>query len=225
MDQPQRAGHRWLLGHYRYFGMAGSLAVVLGMLAAMIPYSGRQGEPFSILNHYISELGQWGVSQGAWAFNAGLVLGGLLFIPFVIGLGLVLEGLWSTLGMVAGVAAAAGAALVGLFPMNALAAHIQAAMLYFRSGLLMMLLFGIAILRQPPGSERIDRRVNWAGLLSALAYAAFLAHMELAGAGALDPARAGARPAVSLLVVLEWAVFFSTVAWFFVVAAGDRHRP
>ncbi|HOQ99693.1 MAG TPA: hypothetical protein PLJ35_12810 [Anaerolineae bacterium] len=62
MDRLARLKSSALLRHYRYLGMAGSAVIALGMAVAMVPYRGRSGEAFSILNHFISELGQPGVA-------------------------------------------------------------------------------------------------------------------------------------------------------------------
>jgi hypothetical membrane protein len=194
----------------------------------MLPYTGRMGERFSPLNHFISELGQVGVSELAWLFNLGLILGGVLFVPFVAGLALALRSRWRWLGLAAGLVAAASLAGVGLFPMNRLAPHIVAALTYFRAGLVMVLGFGVAILRQRPGERVINRRVNLAGLAALAAYAGFLSYMawlpEAAGAS-LDPSGLTSRPVVWPLAVLEWSILATTVAWFLAVGLGYRPRP
>lgn len=66
-------------------GLFGVLVIVLGVLVSALVFVGDYGEPFSILNHNISELGERGVSELAWLFNASLVLGGLGLIVFMGG--------------------------------------------------------------------------------------------------------------------------------------------
>lgn len=90
---------------YAYFGLAGAMVVLLCALVTALFYSAPAGEPYSLLNHFISELGEVGVSLLAWLFNLGLIAGSLLFIPFSLGLGLSLPGWLSKVGM-------------GIFPMN-----------------------------------------------------------------------------------------------------------
>jgi len=41
------------------------------------PYRGYAGEGYSPLTHFISELGEIAASRLAWAFNLGIVLGGI----------------------------------------------------------------------------------------------------------------------------------------------------
>ena len=87
-------------------------------LYAALRYRGKAGERFSLLNHFISELGEVGVSRGAWAFNGGLALTGLLLLPFVVHLGIVLGGVLGWGGAFFAAAATGGVAAVGIFPMN-----------------------------------------------------------------------------------------------------------
>ncbi len=204
------------------FGVAGSGVIAAGMMVSAALYRGAQGERYSILNHFVSELGHVGVAQAAPVFNAGLILGGLLLLPFIIGLALSLNSRCSKLAMVAGIIAAVSATLVGLFPMNVLRPHIVAAMTYFRFGLLTIVLYGVAISRQPHGSEVVDRRVNWIGALAGLAYASFLGYMGFSRAGPsqFDPSTLSFRPTVFLPALMEWAVLISTLVWFVTVALG-----
>ena len=57
-------------------GLIGSGAIALGSLLTALAYHGRAGEAYSVLNHFVSELGEVGVAPLAWAFNTGLFLGG-----------------------------------------------------------------------------------------------------------------------------------------------------
>ena len=89
---------------------------------------------------------------------------------------------------------------VGFYPMNNLPPHITAAMLYFRSGLVTVTLFGLAVLFQPRERAVLDRRVNLASLLAAASYAAFILYSSLMpmpeGTEALDPGFRSGRPSI-----------------------------
>jgi hypothetical membrane protein len=209
---------------YPAFGVAGSAAIITGMVVSAASYEGKSGEGYSLLNHFVSELGHVGVAEEAMAFNVGLIVGGLLLIPFLIALALSLNNVWAKLGLVAGLVAAISAALVGVFPMNLAKPHVLSTMTHFFSGLLTVVLYGIAIHRQPYGAEVIDRRVNWVGGIAGTAYAAFLACTSLNGQGAdqLTPAVLSGRPDVLLPALLEWLVLISTLTWFPLVALSRR---
>jgi hypothetical membrane protein len=208
----------------RFFGCAGGLAIILGSLAAGFAYCGKLGQRYSPLNHFISELGEIGVSRLAWAFNGGLILGGLLFIPESIGLGLLIPGVWSKLGMLAGCITALAVSLVGVFPMNNISPHIKAAMTNFRFGLVMVVCFSIAIgfPTQTAVLPPLPRLFGLAGIPSILAYTYFLAYskaMFASSTDALSPL-SKERPRVWRLAASEWAIFVTTIPWFIAVAVS-----
>jgi hypothetical membrane protein len=210
----------------QFFGITGSLVIVLGSLVAALVYCGAQGERYSPLNHYISELGERGVSRWSWSFNLGMIVGGLLVLPCTIGLGLLIPGVWSKLGLVTGVVATIAASLVGVFPMNNIKSHNRAAMTFFRLGLVMIICFTLAIALQPAGDTVISRLVALVGLPAIASYSAFLVYSEVehrASQKADQEAEAvqeWIRPRVSLLVVFEWLIFLTTIPWFFAVTLG-----
>ncbi len=206
---------------------AGSLLACIAVLASALAYSGKQAESYSLLNHFISELGEVGVSRAAWVFNAGLVAAGALLIPCAVGLGLRLRTVWSLLGTAAGISAGVFLAGVGVFPMNNLPPHAFTAMWFFRAGLATVLLFGIAFAAQR--RDRLRGRAV-AVLFSAIAAASytvflFAASPPEAGASSLDASFA-LRPRVWPLAALEWMVFFATILWFLGVSllTGSNRR-
>jgi len=209
--------------NFFYFGLVGCVVIGLTTLYTSLGYTGKARERFSAGNHFISELGEVGVSSRARIFNAGLIISGAALIPFVIGLGLYLQNTWARLGILAGLWTAIACVCVGLFPMNNISPHIKAAIAYFRGGLVTVLLFNLAILAQPAGQALIPEYALIPGALAVVAYGSFLL---LAGkmngidqsSSNLDPQQVAERPRFWLLPVVEWAVYFSTVIWFFCIA-------
>ena len=209
---------------FPWFGITGSLMVSLSVLAAAPFYRGKHAQKYSLFNHYISELGEVGVSKAAWVFNLGLILGGLCFLPFVLGLGFTLDSVWGYLGMAAGIWAGVSCSLVGVFPMNRMEPHIKVAMSFFRSGLVTILLFGLAILFQPAGRQVVPLWVTVFSLLGVLVYSFFLIKLRKPDEDeeneVLDPEAKKQRPRFWLTPMLEWGVFFVTIFWFMGVALG-----
>ena len=199
------------------FGILGTLIIMLGIVSSALRYQGKQGERFSLLNHFISELGEVGVSPSASLFNLGMILGGLTLLPYMIGLGFRFARLAGWLGSATGAVAVLAVAAVGIFPVNNLTAHIRAAMTYFRTGLVMVIFYALAILFQPAGHEPIPQAANVLSLLAFIPYAAFLflsgRRYDQNQDEALDPQVESERPRISLMPVLEWAVFFTTILW------------
>ena len=214
----------FLIHYYAYFGLAGSLFIIISMLIAGLVYRGKQDEEYSILNHFISELGEVGVSRLAALFNWGLIVGGLVLIPFLVGMGLALGSLWGKIALIVGIWTALSCAAVGIFPMNHMKSHSWVAMSYFRSGLVTVLLFSIAVFTQSPEFEIIPKLSNLAGLLSVMCYAVFLFISDTSKKKdepereVLDPETYPERQRFSRITILEWAVFFSTVLWFLILA-------
>jgi hypothetical protein len=213
----------FLAGSYAYFGLAGCAIICLVSIVTGLSFSGRNGERYSVFNHFISELGELGVSTRAQVFNWGLIFSGIILIPFVLGLGVTLGGVWAVLGSIAGVVTAVACSCVGIFPVNNISGHAKAAMTYFRGGLLMVLFFSIAVMAQPAERVVISKWVALFGLLSVAAFAAFLILVRGRSvneriADMLDPAHTPQRPRFWALAAVEWSIFFSTLVWFLGVA-------
>jgi len=214
----------FLIHAYAIFGLCGSLWIMLTMAVTGLVYRGKEGEKYSVFNHFISELGEVGVSRLALLFNLGLILGGLVLIPFLMGMGMALANTWGQVAVIAGVYTALSCIAVGLFPMNHMKAHTWVAMSYFRSGLVTVLLYSIAVFAQSGEFVIIPKLSNLAGLFSVLCYAAFLlvtdikARQNKKKEEPLDPEVKPERPRFWATTMLEWAVFFSTILWFLILA-------
>ncbi len=202
--------------------LAGSLFAVIGSLVSALAYQGKKDERYSPLNHFISELGEVGVSKLAWVFNLGLILSGLSLVPACISLGLLIPGFLSKLGMVTGLIAALSLSLVGVFPMNNLKPHGIASVTYFRSGLLMVVTFSIAIAIQPQANPILPRLYSLAGLPAVVAFSSFLILMRKAESVTHNPLQPTmeTRPRVWLMTVVEWSIFLTIILWFLLIATG-----
>jgi len=203
------------------FGVCGAAVAVLGSAMAGLAYRGKEGERYSPLNHFISELGEVGVTRWALAFNLGLILSGIALVPAAFSLGLALPGILARLGLAAGVVCAIGLALVGVFPMNKIEPHGKAAMTYFRAGLVMVVLFSLAIAFHT--GDVISPWYALAGLPPILSFGAFLILIGRAYREEdADPLATEdvPRPRFWLLAAVEWSIFLSVLLWFLIIAVG-----
>ena len=203
------------LRFFRFFGIAAALVSIVGVVIPWLAYEGREGEKYSFLNHYISELGERGVSRRAWVFNLCIILSGAALIGATISLGLYLPGFWAKLGMLFGVVTGVGMIMVGVFPMDNVKPHATAAVTFFRGGLLMVLAFSVAIFFPPESGEAIPRLMGLVGLFPIVAFSTFMSllwdyrdHVD----EAFSP-EASQRPRFSRITISEWVVFFSIVLW------------
>jgi hypothetical membrane protein len=207
------------LENFKLFGL---LACMITFAALGIPipfYTGRSGEKYSPLNHFVSELGEVGVSRAAGFFNGGLIAAGALFIPFMIGLGFSIENAWAKLGMIAGLWTAVWLMLIGIFPMDKLQQHIIAALSFFDGGLATITLFTMGIWLQPAGRENFPRSMVWIGLACILVNIAFIAFnprptADVKVSDYLRPDPLKPRPRIWLMPILEWLVVLLNTLWY-----------
>jgi len=207
---------------FQLFALTGALFAILGSLVSGFAYRGKDGERYSILNHFISELGDVGVSRSAWAFNWGLILSGPFVLLACISLGLMIPGVWSKIGMICGIVTAVCLSLVGIFPMNNLDPHRRVAMTYFRFGLSMVIFFTLALAVQP--GTVLPRLYSLAGLPAVLCFSSFLLYSSIVyrrqgvvGTSTVPPPP---RPRFWGLAFSEWTIFLTLVPFFFVIALG-----
>jgi len=194
--------------HFPLLGLVASLVGLVFILTPQLFYVGSEGEPFSMFNHAVSELGELGVSELAWMFNIGMVLAGILFIPFMIGLGLYINNIISKIAAIVGVYSAASIVLVGVYPMNYLYEHSIAAISFFLSGMVMTLLWGIAILVQK--EVKIHKGLSLGGFINMTIFALFL-YGPFGGFEDL-------RPEFSMRLTLEWAIYWAIVGYLLVLS-------
>ncbi len=188
--------------------------IVLGAAVAWLNYRGAAGEPYSPLNHWISELGQIGVSGLATVFNLALVVAGVEFVIFMVGLAQTspsrLRWVFGPLGAVAGI----GAVFVGIYPMNHPDEHLFAATTYFTLAWIAVGLASISFLRFPD-----PRFPGWLAVGGGLPVAASIAFLVVLRLDAFTSARMAAtgpiqgRPDVWLGPILEWAVLVAITGW------------
>ncbi len=207
---------------FQLLAACGALIPLSTSLITALAYRGEESERYSPLNHFISELGKVGVSRLSWVFNLGLILAGLCMLLESISLGLMLDNLLGKIALGFGVISALSLAMVGLFPMNHRKPHGYAALAYFRSGLVMVILFSLAILFQKDGTRIFSRWLSLAGILPVTAFSTFLLMIQKAYKATEDPlaTEAVSRPKVWNLAIAEWSIFFTMLVWIGVIAIG-----
>lgn len=207
------------------FRIAGFLGVFFGLLGVILPgivYRGKDGEKYSFLNHYISELGERGISRLAWIFNLSIFLCGLALLIGTVSLGLGLPGIWAKLGILFGVVTGLGLMMVGIFPMDNIKPHATAAITFFRGGLLMVLAFSLSLLFPPQNQGLFSRGLGLVGLIPVVAFGYFLWLMWTVR-DKVDQTLSTQdfqRPKVWKLSISEWTVFFSIILWILALSLG-----
>lgn len=216
------AGQARIATAARRAALAGAAALTAGAVAAALLYTGTEGERYSPLTHFVSELGELGVSSAALLFNLGLVAGGIGFAVFMTGLALTardrLRWVYGPIGVIAGVAGA----LVGVFPMNNRELHGLVALTFFNLGWIAVMTASIPVI---VGHDR--RFPRWLPIAGGATVAAFLWFLrEFGNDPLIRESRLGTpvtRPEFWLVTTLEWAVIVGIMGWT-VLAALTWHR-
>jgi hypothetical membrane protein len=203
-------------------GLVGVLAIVVGCIVAALAYEGSAGERYSPLNHWISELGEIGVSELAAVFNAGLVIGGACFVAFHVGLARGTTGWLRFVIAVFGVVSGVAGALVGVFPMNRIDIHRLVALTFFLTGWIGPALLALRLL--PGARDGLPRWLAIPGFAAAVAFLAFLA-VVFAPHDTSSLAVPDERPAFWLAAALEWATLAAILCWTACVALVIVRRP
>ena len=202
----------------------GSLVIVLGgMLAAALAFRGHGLETYSPFNHFISELGDGDASGLAWAFDLGLVVGGLGLGAFLMLVSRDLDGRYrSVMGAAAAVAGVSGV-LVGVFPINYGTPHRVVSFAFFLSAWVVAASFAFWLARRPrPGFPRWLVVPGFTVVAVSWIFIGVYSTYRPA-----DPdAPILARPGLWTVPLLEWASLLSLLLWIGCVALVMlRRRP
>lgn len=190
-------------------GLVGSVTFAFGSVVAALAYSGSEAEPYSPLNHWVSELGQLGVSSLAMVFNIGLMVGGACLAIFMIGLASSRTGrLRYVYGLVGAISGIAGI-FVGIAPMNYVGPHTIAAQTFFNLGWIAIALASIDFVRHP--EARFPRWLSAVGGLAVVAFVSFLIVFY-------QPDATTGHPPFRLVTTLEWLVLGAIMVWVFLAS-------
>ena len=204
-------------------GLAGGGLIVCVSVITAFLYHGTKGELYSPFNHFISELGQKGVSQLAPLFNIGLMIGGILFALFMLGLGVYIKKFYAYIAAVLGVVTGIACGLVGVFPMNNMHIHVPVAMVFFRGGLITILFYTLIFLFDT--QKKISKWMVIPGVITVLAFAAFLFIPKMLGyATGTSLSVPDVRPAFWLNPFLEWLVFVTVICWIIALSVYLMNR-
>ncbi len=195
-----------------YMAQVGVFIILLCVLITASSYIGRQNEAYSFLNHFISELGEIGVSPLAHLFNGGLILGGLFTSCFMLGMALHIGGSWGLCLGIVGLVTSITVTLVGIYPMNQLEIHMVTSNTFFRGGLVMALGYSLYILCS--SQPQLPKVTAIASGITMLAFALFLWFLPASqeGSGSIVEILKN-RPEIWVLPILEWFVFLSVMIW------------
>jgi hypothetical membrane protein len=197
-------------------GFASVGVILAGVVATAIPYQGHAAESYSPLNHFVSELGEISGSTLAWAFNAGIVLGGMGLGAFLLLLVDRFDGPFRIALVCVGVVAGISGTLVGVYPMDYHLTHRIVSGILFLTGWLAVAIFSLRLLVIPrPGMPR------WLLVPGAAVVAVswtFIAVYSTYQPANPDGPIANRPPGFWSVPFLEWASLLTLLAWFVCVS-------
>jgi hypothetical membrane protein len=138
-----------------FLGPASGLTAVVVYTLCTITAVALYPTPYNPLYDWLSNLGNVNFNPaGAYFFNGGCILTGLVMVPFFISLKSWYEDVtWRRafvmLGQAAGIFTAVALIGVGIFPETHIAEHMLAAGLLFKSLFILLILLNIALYRHP----------------------------------------------------------------------------
>jgi len=200
-------------------GVLGSLLISLGILITALGYTGIEGQHYNLLNHFVSELGEIGVSDLALVFNLSLIAAGVFNTGFLTWLPFQFKGWVRYPLLLIGILAAVFGALVGFFPMNALNIHLFVALAFFDLGLLTAFVYSLVIFFSK--GHNLPRWLAIPGLLNTVSFLIFTNFPSQFEEGidfqeGMEGLLAN-RPDFIPLALMEWIVILGVVAWFLIL--------
>ena len=204
-------------------GLVGALAITIGALITAFPYAGDLGQSYSPFNHFISELGDTQQSALAAVFNIALIIGGLSFAVFMVGVGLKFTGLLRLIISIGGALVGIFGALVGVFPMDVdLVTHQMVALGFFEGSLLLLIVFALAVWFGR--SRPYPRWTALATLPMIISNGLFVLLVLGGGEGALA-APEGERETFWIVTMSEWGVLIFLLMWVSMVTIWQMAHP
>ena len=208
------------------WGYIGVSIPVIAIFITGLIYRDILGYRYSIFNNFVSELGERAVSQTAWLFNWGLIIGGIPLVIFMVNLGVKFNSVYGWICTSGGIFCSISALFVGIFPMDFannlyMKGHVISAFSFFYGGMATVFLFSILILFD--NSKILPKWLGVFGLIVTVIFALFLFLPE----GALDDMFILPRPWFVLLAFLEWLVVIAIFAWILTISITlnfQKHR-
>ncbi|MBD3188930.1 DUF998 domain-containing protein [Candidatus Bathyarchaeota archaeon] len=203
-----------------WLAITGASCILSGFIISAVFFIGSAGEGYSILNHFISELGVPSISPMAIAFNVGLIIGAPLFIPLVVSLG---KHMSTKLGMFFGIGSSISGGLVGVFPATEklLPIHAVVAFSFFIGGMLTVLVFTLVIVREHRRQHSIlfPRSVALIGFVPIMIFGGFL-FISFSGMVNFSnfSLESFTRPPFWGVAFLEWLSVLSIIGWIVISA-------
>lgn len=203
-------------------GILGCLVILACAWAAHLDYDGLDCEPYSMDNHFISELGDRRIAENSHIFNAGMMVSSVFLTLFGLGFAMIQRGWQRVIIAILGLVTGISCGFVGYYPEDILRPHLIAALIFFHSALaLVFFCTGQTLFSR---HRMLPKWTVIPGAVTAMVFAAFvLWPKDIVRAWMRDPVHF-VRPAFWWHPILEWGCFFSIIVWILIVAVWVLRR-
>jgi len=208
------------------YSFKNKIAPIAGIFACLTLYSsiaisaysfkGLQGQSFSLLNHFISDLGNFNLSSNFNLFNAGVVLAGIGFGVFAYGCDGLIHSKLAKASVVIAIIASVLLMGVGLVPTTAGPLHLIIALSFFILMTLGLALYSLCIWQT--SNSPFPKSSALYGLLSPISLFIFMLMPKDLLALEEEQGALFDRPDFWGLAFSEWTVFFFLTSWVLVIS-------
>ena len=192
-------------------GLLGAIIISLGILVSSTYFIGCSDQNYSILNHFISELGQYQCSEKAHIFNICLIIGTPLLIYYYLNIlpesVKKIKSLFTIIILLLGVSAIC----IGIFSMDKIVMHIIFAIIFFYLCFFASLAFNIYALFFD--KKDIPKYFMISGILLSVSLLANIIEFHQLDQNMLETLKD--RPNILLVCVFEW-LSLGTMLLFFI---------
>jgi len=197
-------------------GLIGTSLILVCTFYTALGFEETSGESYSIMNHFISELGHTEWSADHRVFNYGLIFGGLFLVIFSQGITLGFTGKLRNAISVTALIAAVSCCLVGFFPADDFEKHVAVALGFFGMGLVTILI--VTVLTFMGKTPALPKSSVVPGVITAISFTAFLLSPNDNFIEWVKDPENFVRPEIWFKTIIEWLCFFSMIGWIMMVS-------
>ena len=191
-------------------GCLGVLIILYGIITSSINYIGCSGENYNMLNHFVSELGQYKCSEKAIIFNLSLIFGTPFLIFYYVNIipdssrdiKILFKWIVSAIGL--------SAISVGIFSMDYTLIHVASAIIFFYLCFFSSLLFNVYFLFMK--KQEVPKHFLVSGILISITTLINIIHFHQLDAHMLIILKN--RPNIIFICILEWICLLSMLLFF-----------
>ncbi len=194
-------------------GFIGVLIISLGSLLAGLKYRGAEGEPFSISNQFVSELGNTVNGQAALLFNAALVSGSLCLGVHLYCLALNFRGALRKRLRTLAVTGSLFGMLVGFLPMNVSFLHYVVSAVFFLALTLYVADFTLYLRRTPQNPFHQSLLITGIVMLVSVVVFLITGAIQFAQGNLLITQPLNQRPTFTFSTTSEWVTLAALIFW------------